>query len=459
MKPLKWIAVLFSYVIGSAFVQAQETGTFTAAGNLIANHTNIRAALLASGKVLICGDDASPELFDPSTRMFASTGRMRNSHRGAVSLLPDGRVLIAAGKGDNPLTAELYDPSTETFSEAGSMTSTGQVATLLADGRLLLAGFPTAQIYDPASGIFTPTSGYAGTNPFLLHSATLLSNGTVLVIGTIVKPYPDGLAGWAELFDPITGTFSVTGAPVGGWFQGSAVGLLDGKVLFAGTYEGGSPIVAEVYDPVKRTFTSIGNKSGFYGFSSTALLPDGKVLLSGDGEATSEIYDPVTGTFATAAKTTTTRFSQTATLLSDGELLMAGGYAFTGSGPISSSELYPPAVPIHAPTLLSLSGDGKGQGAIQHAGSFRIASPGDPAVAGEYLSSYLVGLADGSVIPPQVSIGGRTAAISFFGNVPGYPGLDVVNVRMPPDVAPGDFVPVRLTYLGRPSNPVTIGAR
>ncbi len=118
----------------------------------------------------------------------------------------------------------------------------------------------------------------------------------------------------------------------------------------------------------------------------------------------------------------------------------------------------PPSV-VSVPALLSLSGDGRGQGAIQHADSYQVASASNPAVAGEILTVYFTGLVDGSSVLPQVTIGGRTADVLFSGNAPGYPGFNQANIRVPAGIAPGPAVPVHLTYLSRTSNEVTIGVR
>jgi large repetitive protein len=324
-----------------------------------ANHT---ATLLSNGKVLIAGGDgvssqplASAELYDPSTGMFTPTGSMTTVRTWGqtATLLANGKVLIAGGSDRRDMfeplaSAELYDPATDLFTPTGSMINVQRAgpATLLGDGRVFVTGETDAEIYDPAAGTFSQTGAYVDAIPVLWGSATLLPDGRVLLTGCAMQC----TVGATELFDPKSGTFSRTG-PMKDWnYVNTATLLTNGKVLLVGNAENdGSPADAEIYDPAAGTFTLVGKTSAPHEFAAAVRYADGTVLIAGgqlpggNGSVGSDFYLPATGTFVSASNMATGRHSHTATLLADGlNVLIVGGYS-NWPTPTASAEIYNPS--------------------------------------------------------------------------------------------------------------------
>jgi N-acetylneuraminic acid mutarotase len=237
----------------------------------------------------------------------------------SATLLADGRVLVAGGHGSSGLlaSAELYDPTTNTWSSAGSMASTRYIhsATLLANGRVLVAGglgssptLTSAELYDPATNTWSRAGSMVSTH--LRHTATLLADGRVLVVGGEESNTGPYLA-TAELYDPTTNTWSSTRSMATARERHTATRLAGGRVLVAG------------------------------GFGWSGQL------------ASAELYDPTTNTWSSAASMTTARGEHTETLFSDGRVLVAGGgptYETRGhvryptSEPLASAEVYDPVI-------------------------------------------------------------------------------------------------------------------
>jgi hypothetical protein len=338
-------------------------------------------AIVAASSVLVGSLLPTPHLAIGNT--FQPTGELTIARSEHIAIrLPDGRVLVLGGAtgpttGYAPVAlSEVYDPTRGDFTTMDAV-PTGLdyglgkppfSATLLADGRVLVAGgllsgglgYPKvsdlAFVLDPASGRISPTGRM--TVARFGHAAIRLSDGRVLISGGQgIENNQRSLAS-AELYDPQTGRFSPTGSMTtergGSWFDGDlrfdAIGLADGRVLVRGGAHGdatGAQGVAEpdeLYDPATGNFASILDSRPVDGATSLILTLPNAVYR----------YDLATGTavYITPQPADLVRAfgercallpsdclgGRTTTLLADGRVLLAGGTAYQLEPPGSQNK-------------------------------------------------------------------------------------------------------------------------
>lgn len=358
-------AILVCWLALASFLSGSDT--FIPVGTMPGPRISPATVLLPNGNVLVCGGDgvntsqlntlSTSALYNPSTGTWSSPGNMsvsRDGHR--VTLLPNGKVLASGGAYYNSgyfhrSSAELFDPAFGTWSNTDSMLSqrVSHSATLLSNGTVLVAGgfngsttVATAELYFPAGGT------WSGTGPMTFarsgHTATLLANGRVLVAGGAAS---GGRLDSTELYDPVAGTWSRPGDMGTARTAHIAVRLQNGKVLVAGGNNGPPFASAELFDPASGTWSPTGSMTAARSEHSAVLLPSGKVLVAGGTGtgggtlASAEVYNPATGTWSPVGGMGTPRGYFSATVLRTGRVLVAGGFNGTGAS-LGSAELFVP---------------------------------------------------------------------------------------------------------------------
>ena len=348
-------------------VSAIATSPFILTGKMKVVRQGHSATVLPNGKVLIVGGDtnftniyagtatSTSEIYDPATGTFTLSGNTVSNHSyHTATLLPNGKVLIAGGESmynyhsqgsqnDSTDKSEIFDPVTGTFSATGNMVYSlfaGHSSTLLNNGKVIIIGTRkqcvgywceyyegVGQIYDPATGVFTYTGSTTNRS---YHTATLLSNGNVLITGGYGNT-DYGLSGCynsTEIYDTSTATFTAAANMLVDRANHTATALPDGTVLITGGhnyffgYDWVDVATSEYYNPTTGVFTSSGSMNTLRSGHSATLLVNGKVLIVGG--STAEIYDPVTRSFTLAGTMLASFSNHTATLLNTGKVLIVG---------------------------------------------------------------------------------------------------------------------------------------
>jgi N-acetylneuraminic acid mutarotase len=281
----------------------------------------------------------------------------RDGH--TATLLDDGRVLVSGGflGGDSlesTASAELYDPARDRWSEAAPMLHprARHTATLLPDGKVLVVGgispiseggqlTDVAEVYDPRLDLWSALPGQAPAREG--QSAVLLASGSVFIVGGQANGAApeDG----ASLYLPGSNVWFMLqiGTPR---FGQTATLLPHDNVLVLGGFgpevlPPGPDLLStgELHQPNEGTWTAIAEMPDVRAGHSATRLESGRVLVVGGAylDDRAILYDPAADSWSMTGPPQR-RYGHTATLLRDGRVLIAGGY-----GALTSAVLYDPA--------------------------------------------------------------------------------------------------------------------
>jgi N-acetylneuraminic acid mutarotase len=363
------------------------------AGHLIEPRDATHAVAVGGGEILVVGSDYltswlsacgastngsdSVELGDPTTGVWEKTTSLP-SLRDAPALVPlnDGRALMTGGAAGEDVgwsaysSTYVFDLASRRWDRSGLMHTarTGTAATVLLDGRVLVAGglyldraspevarvLDSSEVWDPRSGEWSRTGNMARRR--WSASAVTLADGRVLIVGGIAsrESAPVEQAS-AEIYDPGSGRWKSAGRLADARSGFALVALADGGALVAGGFGNlGTSRLArlskvERFDPVSNTWSQADRLPAPVVGASAIRLADGRVLLAGGSvrdpqlinadtgaftsglTADAVLFDPDAGSWAATIPMPSQRAGASAVLLADGSAAFVGGSGSEGS--------------------------------------------------------------------------------------------------------------------------------
>jgi uncharacterized protein (TIGR03437 family) len=322
---------------------------------------------------------------------------------------------------------------------------------LLPNGKVLMTGglmvvsnrlAPTnvAELYDPATGAWSLTGAMNVARD--AHTMTLLPNGKVLVATgsdrLVAAPQLFTPVRSCELYDPQTGSWTLTGELALPRTTPAAVLLPNGKVLLAGGTNNNASVnptnTAELYDPATGQWSGAASMAVARDGTTATLLPNGKVLLAGgytNGFAvlrSTELYDPVGGDWSSGGEMNRVRSVHTATLLPSGKVLVAGG-----------AEVYDTAMAIAGAEQFD---SGTAALASVSAASFALGAIAPDSIVAAFGANLSTGVAAARDVPLPTDLLGTSVRVRDSAGAERLAGLffvspSQINYLVPPDTALG----------------------
>ena len=337
--------------------------------------TNHIAAALPDGRAIVMGGNTSAsvlvpdstlsQVFDPATEKFTAGPDLMFSAQAqqftSFATLETGGFLLVGSGIDGPprgppqfVVTQQFDPATSKFTRVGDAftgSTAFRTATPLPDGGALLTGGLTRRsspVNNVADRYDAVSSQWRSATPMLhvrvLHTATLLNDGRVLVVGGLSccqfpNPSTEFFTNTAEIYDPALDRFTPTGSMTVARGGHAAAILPDGRVLISGGSNdpGPAPLGTEIFDPATGQFSPGGDLRAARDSHAAVTLTDGRVLVLG-GEAPpeaagrvgvgvpeTEIFDPSAGRWTAGPRLDPAFFAATVTMLGNGKVLVFGG--------------------------------------------------------------------------------------------------------------------------------------